>query len=628
MGSIIGALIGKHLAHSEEQRQNAHNLILPKIASYIKDPVGSPYEPEEIDDAVEAGIQYRVFNKEHGKILQGQIKRAREMRAAAKALETSQQQTQQKQPMGVPSMNPGQASAFSPGPAPAQPAEFSPMQKSQLIQMALQAQQQGQGGPPSPTQGLAPDQPPGLPKPPIPFGSGAPAGPAPAAQPNPAQMMAVGSQSGGIGMGGPRPALPAPPAEEYHTPWTAGRNAAANVGRRLGEKGAAALRPTLEVKGQVEREQAALDYEALKARYESEPWFQGLTNRQKTEVLSGRNVSPELRPQNIPGLVQGKSLQPGEKDFSGNPIDADGFYRVRVFADGNREYIPEMTTTSGIIEPDANSNTGFSRVVRDRTGREISRSAGATPPPAYVPTTTTNARSSEQAVTVGDQVKVIPIQSSTTTTSTRSVPGMPSPPAGIPSATAPSQRPGPPSASAGQGRVIGESPAAFKMRVENEYTPEGQKVMMELVPRMQMIQRLRAALEPYKNNDVPAGSLLDSILYKLGYAGDQGSFLSQLNLGSIAQAGSLIRGVSRAQQVLGQAMIHTPNAWRDSSKMMYQKLTEILQNMKDMETATNNFAKKYPGLKAPPAAGMTPPPGDESEAQKIERLAKKYGRPQ
>jgi hypothetical protein len=640
MGSIIGALIGRHLHHTEQAREVDRHMTLTPIDDYLKNGAESGYSPDQVRAAIKHGVKAGTISKNLAITAEAHVAQtepAWEAKQGQKLLE-SQQKTlhdaQQPKGMGGTST----PSAFNPGPSGGDQFQLNDDHKQQLMPMVMDAMRQQQGtGPYAPTgerdTGGAPIN--RLPAPPS--EAGGPAGAAPAPQPNPAAAMTAGSVNGGMGFG--PPITPAPPVataapkpfwERDRTPTQIGQA----QGERLAATQAATLRPELETRALVGREQGALDYEAMKARYTSEPWFKGLTDRQKAEVLSKVNISAEPRPQNIPGLARGSDII-GEKDIYGKvigPDDAGGSYKVRVFADGTREYIPEFGVTSGTIEPDAKSPTGFSKVFRNREGTEISRSLSATPPAPYVPTTTTNNRQSEQALTVGNEVRIVPTSSSTSTTTTRQVPGMPAPPAGsAPAGAPPAGAPARPAAAATpaprQGRVIGESPAAWKARIENEYTPNGQKVMAELYPRMEMIKRLIGYLEPNKNDDTPASHLLDTLAYRMGFAGNTGGFLSQLQLGSIGQAGSLIKGVSRAKEVLDKAMIHTPAAWKDSNKMMFQKLTEIYRNMQDMEAGVNKFEKKYPGLGAPPPGGIAPPPGSagaESEAQKIERLARKH----
>ncbi len=447
--------------------------------------------------------------------------------------------------------------------------------------------------------------PPGLPKPPgqLPFDQGAPAGGAPQ-QPNPVAMMVEGAAKGGTGFGGP---VASPP------PAASGGSFFRKSPAQIGIDTAAMERPALEGKAQVVREGIPLDFAARKQAYGSEPGIEDLTSRQKFGLYSGHNITAEPRPVTLPGAVRGADII-GQTDAFGKvvgPDDARSTYKVRDY-NGVREFFPEFGMSTHRIMPDKDSPTGFSDITYNRDGNEIHRELGAVDP-RFAPSTTSSTGQSEQAVTIGDQVVKVPISRSNQTTTVKTVPGMPPIPGGVPQqgapvaapVAAPGGAPAPkqqPPRSPGM-RVIGESPAAWKMRMENEYTPEGQKVMQELFPRKEMIGRLRDALKPYMNSDTPASYLLDSIMYKMGFAGDQGAFLSQLNLGSLAQAATLVKGSSRAQNVLNKAMIHTPDAWTNSPKLMYEKLTEILKNMQDMEKGVDTYMKKYPGLGKLPASG-------------------------
>lgn len=485
-------------------------------------------------------------------------------------------------------------------------------------QPAQQPQPQAQPQAPA----SAPQQPPGLPQPPS--EAGGPAGAAPA-QPNPAPAIQKASALGATGFNVPPPAnVPA-----ANVPAPSGGSMFRRGATQLGVDAAAIGRPSLEAKGEVEAAQAARNYELRKARFANEPWFQALSDRQKAELIGGEHIAPEPH-YNLTGQVEADG---NDRDYLGNPVEP-GTLGNRRAENGKLIFQATVGVTRDKPEIDPNSSTGWSLIVRDRVGNELSRRPSA-PPAAYVPSTTTNARNGEQVVVVGDQVRAVPVTSGTTSTRSRAIPGMPppnvapgagaapydpfaagqtgdQPPAApVSKAPAPARPTTAPRASApaqGAGRTIGESPAAFKMRVENEYTPNGQKVMGELFPRMEMIKRLIGFLEPNKNDDMPASHLLDTLAYRMGYAGNTGGFLSQLQLGSIGQAGSLIKGVSRAKEVLDKAMVHTPAAWKDSSKMMYQKLTEIYRNMEDMKKGVDMYEKKFPGLGTPPPGSMTAPP--------------------
>lgn len=164
----------------------------------------------------------------------------------------------------------------------------------------------------------------------------------------------------------------------------------------------------------------------------------------------------------------------------------------------------------------------------------------------------------------------------------------------------------------GVGAPIGDSQATHNMKVQNQLSPPGQKIMATAQSTMAIMDRLKQAIEPYKDSDVPATTLLPRIAYAMGYGGDYGKMLSALELSDLSQAGSVLSGASIRSnlQTLNRALIHTPNAWKDSPKLMMDKINTIQDNIRDVQKATMDQMKKYPGLDQMPS----PPSGGNSSA--------------
>jgi hypothetical protein len=396
--------------------------------------------------------------------------------------------------------------------------------------------------------------------------------------------------------------------------------------------------------------QAALDltrrnYEQRKELLASDPAYQHLTDREKLSFLTGQNVTPEPH-YNIPGVTQS---QPGMVDMNGAPIKPGTAIRI-ASANGKTFGVPveaslrvgKETQRDGTVK-----NVAYDQYTGITTdGRHISEIEGFNP--MFAPQVTSSSGTTLQNIPVGNTVVQIPSPHSNETKTQR----VAAPPAGAPAralppppgasaapaagtAAAPPRPPvntpkGPvaapaptPAAAPAAGtpnglpagsRIIGETPASYKLRMENQYTPAGQKTMEELQPRMLMVKRLLDELKPYKNDDTPATELLPYLSYRFGRAGDQGDFLSQLSLSSIGQAGNAIKGMSKAVKLFNEAQIHTPIAWKDSRKNMYQKMSLIYKNMQDSADAVNTWERTNPGLTVPGSApafnsSLTPPPG-------------------
>ncbi len=148
-----------------------------------------------------------------------------------------------------------------------------------------------------------------------------------------------------------------------------------------------------------------------------------------------------------------------------------------------------------------------------------------------------------------------------------------------------------------------------------------QTQMQQTQPILDMIGRIKKELEPIKNSPTPAAELLPRIAYALGFGNDTSKLLSQLELGRITQGANVIKGVSRSEGVLNKAMIHMPNTWKDSGKLMYDKIENVEQALGDRVHAIKMYGLKsgvvvQPGMPEPPPGGLTAPPIDLSKFDK------------
>ncbi len=368
------------------------------------------------------------------------------------------------------------------------------------------------------------------------------------------------------------------------------------------------------------RSQAALDLEianqkaqAALTRLQQIPGFDQLTPRQKLSAVIGQNISPELRPANLPGMVHGKDIPDATIDAFGAPVDKDSMYRVRLSPDGTREYFPEVASsiTREIIDP----KDGKSYIItQDRTGHEINRREVVNK--SAIPITTTSSSSGVRIVPQADgSIAAVPVTTTNRSTRQRVMPGV-QPAAGtaIPPPPGGNRTVGqvPPAGAGAPGRTIGQSPSMTRMLAENQYTPQAQAAIQDTEPKLDAISRLKKALEPYKNDNTPFATLIPRIAYAVGVdPKDMGGFLSQLELNRIGSAARLLKGTSRSGTILEKAMVHTPDAWKDSGKLMYGKLTEIETALNDILKTTRKNGQKYPGLDRG-TQGMTPPPAAET----------------
>jgi hypothetical protein len=313
------------------------------------------------------------------------------------------------------------------------------------------------------------------------------------------------------------------------------------------------------------------------------------------------------------GVVNGQErLLPDSGTFAGNVYGGDvsdqdipdawkdKILRARRFDDGSFEYVP--TTQAKVqISVDPSSPTGHSRIVYDAAGNFISKSAVS--PESAAPKTTTSTRESVQEITDanGNVIKAkIPLNATTirqtvaptTATPTTAVPGIP-----IPRGTAPSTKPqGTASAVPPGVKSLGTAPSQTRREQEQQLTAPALKDLRDTDAVLDLVHKVQAELSKNKNDNTPAKYFLPSLAYKLGYA-NEADLLSKLNIGQIVEAGRLIHPTgTRAVSVLDKAMIHTPQTWSDSPKLMYDKLKNIEDNLQDYRKETLKYGQKYPGL--------------------------------
>lgn len=127
MGAIIGALIGRHLAHQEEQHQVARSMVFAPVADYLRDPTSSNYTPEEVDRALEAGMKMNYFPKNFKDVIGPMIEAGKSKWQAARNLEVMNRLQGNAwggiggggKDLGVPTSDPTSAPAPAAGPASA-----------------------------------------------------------------------------------------------------------------------------------------------------------------------------------------------------------------------------------------------------------------------------------------------------------------------------------------------------------------------------------------------------------------------------------------------------------------------------------------------------------------------------
>jgi len=107
--------------------------------------------------------------------------------------------------------------------------------------------------------------------------------------------------------------------------------------------------------------------------------------------------------------------------------------------------------------------------------------------------------------------------------------------------------------------------------------------------------------------------------YALGHTSDEGTLaaeISNIELQRVINAATILKGSSRAYAALSQAMVHTPNAWVDSPKLMLQKLQTIESNLSDMQKDAIQYGQKGERSGEMPGGGGSSTPAKPKTAPK------------
>lgn len=399
----------------------------------------------------------------------------------------------------------------------------------------------------------------------------------------------------------------------------------------------ARMRETAQFNRQLQNQTISDRIDALKS---SGAWDK-LSPRQQAELQIGANqITPELRPLNLSGETLGNQITATE-DVNGQPINPNGFYK-ELYTPNGIQYRPIVGPTMETLNPDSSSPTGFSKVATTKTGQELGRARGVLPPSAFVPTQTTSSHGVVHDIVdpeTGD-IKTGVVNVGSSSTHQKIIPGvtpgttppfvaqrsLPPPPgrgragtAGTSTSTPRMSTGGPaptrattPTFKKGGSipgvRVLGESPAQRKMEIQNPLNTDAQKIMEDTDPVLDKVNQALKMLEPTKDDNSPYHTFFKNLEYKFGMANDATPLITNLNLGQVVGGARILKGSSRAYQMLVKAMEHLPDTSKDSPKLMYEKLVNIKDNLEKIKQDAAKYGQRYPGLKRPPS--MAAPPSD------------------
>ena len=553
MGAILGALIGRHMRHTEEQRQESKRLVMPPILATLDDPTTSPFTPEQTTAALKTAVKLGFYSKDMGQVIDAELKQAHERQALAQQMDQAKR-----------SKEASDAGATAAANAPPVTAPMSM---------------------PSPARGLPASAAAFLPSMPAPM-------------PSSPSVSATNTGFGG-------PSMPF---------WQPGRTPT-EIGRGMGEKAAAFAAPQLRGKSEIGREEGERNWQQLMAN----PDF--AAQYAKADPADQMRMQAEVRyPQismsgmgggggavGVAGTIAGND--PSIQQFNPDPKKS---YRLICDRSGKILNIFEASFAPMFSQgPTVTSPTGEqARDILNRRTGQTERTIPMGVPVSAWSRTATGQR--QQLVQIEDpdnpgQLIEATVTLGTATTTTPNPPGLPG--------VAPRPTPGLPTPSAP--KRVGTAASQVRASWLNELTPGAQSIVLNAQPTLDLIDKARAEIkrQGWDKDTMPGQLLLPRLGYALGFGADIGGFLGSLSLDQVISAGSILRtsGGVRAVQALNLALVHTPDAWKDSGKLMYDKLGSISDRLRTIVQVARDEGKRLPGLPRPetplPIGKTGPTPG-------------------
>jgi hypothetical protein len=648
------------MEHSEDARNASKEIVMSPIDDYLKNGSASRFSPQRVSDALKVAAKLGYLSKDLASLYQFHIDQTKPeweaeqaKRGAAAAMEMAPKTS------GTPSFQGGGM------PQPPQASMMQPQQQADLMSMASPMQLEAikaaaqMASKPAPQQ--APQQqPPGGPPPNPSSGAAPPAGPAPneavagtppQVAPAPAAMMKVGSVNSGAGWG-PGPAVTAQAKPRVLIPppvWEQDRTQE-EVGTALGQMEGAKAATILRQKNAAEWEQTQKVIANLKQQV---PDFDKLPPLQRSEIIARAmgiqgSISNLSRPMNLPASeIFNDQLPEGAMDPEGRLIDRtkygayrqqqgvgnDGQPQIRFVTSSPRTTTHRYLTNAGPVLASIDRRGTVTKVQHEIGGAEIVDPALL----EQVRQQVTKVRTVDE---YGNEVTVfVPTETRGQKLLPNQQPGGPPPTSGgTPPAASPATTPGapapggaqPPVASGSQPRTRIPVPAPRPAPLSSS-TRDAATFAQTVMQHIPGIQSAINDLEKTGDLGVIASRWNDFRTGKIGAGDDRYTALrTAVQMLDTALVRVHARGGSNAMMEHFNAL---SNAGRMDAATLRSAVTELT---KWVETYSKMGANRPGAVRMggadpskahgePPPAGLTPPPGNETEAQKIERLKKKYG---
>lgn len=144
------------------------------------------------------------------------------------------------------------------------------------------------------------------------------------------------------------------------------------------------------------------------------------------------------------------------------------------------------------------------------------------------------------------------------------------------------------------------------------------QTLQHLEPVLDSLKELKERLKPYANDSTPGTLLASRMGYSMGIGNNDGGLISVGEMDRLRGAAQSLTGLRTALPILEQAQIHTPNFWKDSGKLMNDKLDMMIHYLDHQVQTTYKYGAKSgvvpgaataaPGAPQRPSLTFTLPP--------------------
>jgi hypothetical protein len=137
---------------------------------------------------------------------------------------------------------------------------------------------------------------------------------------------------------------------------------------------------------------------------------------------------------------------------------------------------------------------------------------------------------------------------------------------------------------------------------------------------LDQINQVLSILEPIKTDNKPLRFLSDRLLYGIGMEseGSLSEAIGKISVGDIIAAGRVLggAGIKSNRYNYNDALTHTPNTFKDSAKLAYDKLVWMKQLIEDQNRNALKYQRKSGviptgGGGSAPASGKPPATAQE-----------------